>query len=47
MRYCPNLFQSVDVVADNQSLEQMKDKLEENILDVKTLDGIKKTTCRR
>jgi len=38
----PNLFQSVDVVADNQSLEQMKDKLEENILDVKTLDGIKK-----
>lgn len=43
----PNLFQSVDVVADNQSLEQMKDKLEENILDVKTLDGIKKTTCRR
>lgn len=38
----PNLFQSVDVVADNRSLELMKDKLEESILYVKTLDGLLK-----
>lgn len=38
----PNLFQSVDVVADNRSLEQMKDKLTENVLQLKTLDGLLK-----
>ena len=38
----PNLFQSVDVVADNHSMEQMKDKLTENVLQLKTLDGLLK-----
>lgn len=38
----PNLFQSVDVVADNYSLEQMKDKMTENVLQLKTLDGLLK-----
>lgn len=38
----PNLFRSVDVVADNHSLEQMKDKLTENVLRLKTLDGLLK-----
>lgn len=34
----PNLFQSADIVADNLSLERMKDKLEESTLNVETLD---------
>lgn len=38
----PNLFQSVDEVADNHSLEQMKDKLTENVLQLKTLDSFLK-----
>lgn len=37
-----NLFQSVDAVADNQSLEQMRDKLTEYVLQLKTLDGLLK-----
>lgn len=38
----PNLFQSVDVVADNYSLERMKDKLMEDVLSLKTLDNLLK-----
>ena len=38
----PNLFQSVDVVADNDSLERMKDKLTEDVLSLKTLDSLLK-----
>lgn len=38
----PNLFQSVDMVADNYSLELMKNKLTEDVLQLKTLDGLLK-----
>ena len=35
-----NLFKSVDMLADNDSLERMKGKLEKKVLDVKTLDSL-------
>jgi len=37
-----NLFRPVDIIADNQSLEQIRDKLEEDIMNAKTLDGVLK-----